>query len=494
MDIDHGLHWIRENLVVPTGMLAGEPFVIERWQEEWVRDAYGEKVRSAGLSVARKNGKSGLIAALLLCHLVGPWNRPQWRGAVTSLTGLLAKELRMAVEQTAFSSGVDMQLDIRLSPTPGVIHGKHGARLDFIAADKASGHAIGVDLALIDEMGLLQENQRPLVNAMFSSTSSRNGKFMGISIQGDGPMFAELEMRKDDPSVLFRRWAGPAECDLLDEDAWRDANPGLGTIKSYDYMVDAARRATSNPSDQSYFRAYDLNQNLDPSREMICSVSDWVNLYDRDCVLGGEPVVLGVDLGGSTSMSCVVAIGLESQVLRVFGAFGDSPTLLDRGRADGVDIRYTMMEAHGELRTYWGRLVPVSQFLYDVFDELEQSECRIEAVGFDRYRKAEMYQALQDAGLRIPVEARGQGASATADGSADVRSFQKLVLDQRIKCRPSLMMESAIASSTIRRDGAGNPALDKANSRGRIDALSAAVIAAGLFDRKPESEIQFQLV
>ena len=45
----------------------------------------------------------------------------------------------------------------------------------------------------------------------------------------------------------------------------------------------------------------------------------------------------------------------------------------------------------------------------------------------------------------------------------------------------------AISKSTVRRDGNGNPALDKSTSRGRIDVLSAAVIAAGLaepeFDR-----------
>ena len=46
-----------------------------------------------GLSVARKNGKSGVIAAVLLAHLAGPLNRPEWRGIVTSMTGELAKEL-----------------------------------------------------------------------------------------------------------------------------------------------------------------------------------------------------------------------------------------------------------------------------------------------------------------------------------------------------------------------------------------------------------------
>ena len=41
-------------------------------------------------------------------------------------------------------------------------------------------------------------------------------------------------------------------------------------------------------------------------------------------------------------------------------------------------------------------------------------------------------------------------------------------------------MRKAIADSSIRYDEAGNPALLKASEKGRIDALSATVIAAGL--------------
>ena len=47
----------------------------------------------------------------------------------------------------------------------------------------------------------------------------------------------------------------------------------------------------------------------------------------------------------------------------------------------------------------------------------------------------------------------------------------------------------------MRRDANGNPALDKASSRGRIDVLSAAVIAAGLaepaFDRPERRPVRF---
>ena len=52
----------------------------------------------------------------------------------------------------------------------------------------------------------------------------------------------------------------------------------------------------------------------------------------------------------------------------------------------------------------------------------------------------------------------------------------------RASCGPrkACYLETAIKESVIRRDGAGNPALDKARKNARIDALSAFVIAEGL--------------
>ena len=44
-------------------------------------------------------------------------------------------------------------------------------------------------------------------------------------------------------------------------------------------------------------------------------------------------------------------------------------------------------------------------------------------------------------------------------------------------------MVSAITESRLRYDGNGNPALDKGRQKGRIDALSAAVLAVGLGSR-----------
>ena len=483
LDIAAGIDWIQDTLIVPTGLLQGQPFVLQDWQIDWIQNALRDDVRYAGISIARKCGKSSLLATMFLAWLVGPWNRPQWRGLVTSIDGGAAEELRLLIQQTAEASGIELQ--IRVSPKPGKAYGLRGARLDFLAADDSSGHAAGADIACVDEAGQLSPNRRNLWNAMISCISGRNGKFFALGIQGDSPMFRELESRAGSPAVYWIRYQAPSDCDLLDESAWRAANPALGSIKSLEYMRDEAQRASENPANQNHFRAYDLNQNLNPENEMLIPLSALEAITDENAVLANERVVIGIDLGETASFSACTAIGMDTGVMRVWGAIGDDPPLMARGRNDGCDNAYVLMEKQGDLKTYPGKYPKTEQFLHDVFADLKASGCTVAAIGTDRYRKGRNEQAQIEANIRAPIFWRGRGASATADGSADIAAFQRLVYDKAIRCRPSLQIRHAIQNSTIKRPDGINAKLQQSHSRGRIDVLSAAVIAAGLYEKRP---------
>ena len=167
--------------------------------------------------------------------------------------------------------------------------------------------------------------------------------------------------------------------------------------------------------------------------------------------------------------------------METWQAFGDVPALADRARRDNAP--YAEMRERGELRTYPGRVVHPAAFLADVAADLAGS--RVAAAAADSYKDSEVRDFLDRGGVRWPIEFRRVGAGK--DGGADVRSFQRLVIQRRVRLAPSLSLVTGIAKSTIRRDGNGNPGLDKATGKGRIDVLSAAVIAAGLaesaFDR-----------
>ena len=471
--------WAEATLKVPTGPLRGQPFKIPTWQREWITGAMGPGKREAGLSCARKNGKTGLVAAIVLAHMVGPLHVPDWRAVVVSLTGSLAAELRGAIEKTAEISGLN--LNVYRSPLPGHILGPAGTRCDILASDKATGHAIGADLAILDEAGLLQETSRDLWAAVYSSVGGRNGRLMAISIRGDGPMFSELADRSGAREVFWTEYAAPDDCALDDPVAWGAANPGLQDgIKSASYMVDASARAGASVADARLFRAHDLNQPGNPTAQTLVDVADWLacechveDLPDRD-----GRVVVGFDAGGSSSMTAAVAIW-ESGRMESYAAFPDDPPILNRSRADGVGARYQTMQDRGELWVYEGRTTPVGTFLSDVAASIQQ---RPHAVSCDFYRKTDVMDGMTAAGLSTwPMEWRRMGTGP--EGSQDVRAFQRLVLARMIAARESLLVRSALADSLVRYDGNGNQALDKRRQKGRIDVLAAGVLACGLWER-----------
>ena len=163
-------------------------------------------------------------------------------------------------------------------------------------------------------------------------------------------------------------------------------------------------------------------------------------------------------------------------------------------RVEGADgARYDLMDQRGELKLYPGRVTPVDGFMSDVAADLQG--VNVKRMAADGYKDAEVKDFLDRAGLHWQPEFRRVGAGK--DGGRDVRALQRLILNRRLKLADSLALVTAVSKSQIRRDGNGNPALDKKDSLGRIDLLSAAVIAAGLaepeFDRKPSRGVYIGL-
>ena len=259
--------WAAATLIVPPGHpLAGEPMALPDFAVDFLRD--GWLAHESALTMGRKNAKSAICAVLALGHLVGPLRTPGWRGAVASVTKEKAAELRGQVAAIAEASG--LEVTVRRSPYPGAIVSATGT-LETLSSDRTAGHASSYDLVIVDETGLLPERSRELLAGLRSSVSAKGGRVLHISVRGDSPLFAEV---LDNPATVAHVYAAPAGCKLDDEAAWAAANPGLGTIKQRAYMRAECERIRGAPTDEPSFRAFDLNEALSPTREMILSPDD----------------------------------------------------------------------------------------------------------------------------------------------------------------------------------------------------------------------------
>ena len=464
--------WAESTLIVPVGLLAGKSFVIEDWQKNFLRDALQTGVREAALCTPRKQGKSGLIAALVLYYLAGPGNRSNWRAIIVSLTGALAKELRKQISEIALASGLDSVRSYN-SPTPGRVTGLNNASLDCLAADKSSGHAVGVDLALVDESGLLDESKRGLWDAVYSSVSTRDGRVLYISIRGASPMYEELRERRGQTGVVWHEYAADENADLLDREQWHKANPALGRIKSLAYMEDAARRAVESPLAAAGFRSLDLNLPGTPNQPNILDVADYQRAVTDALPPRSGDCVVSLDAGGATAFTAACAYWADTGRCEIYAGVGGIPDIAARGQGDGVQDRYSRMQRRGELWVYPDlRVTPLAEFLTDVAERL--ADVRVTAVVADDYRKASVMDSLPASWGNADFVLR---RAVWKEATEDITAFQGAVIGGKVAFPESLALASAIQESRLDFDKGGNCRLEKQRANGRIDTLSAAVLA-----------------
>lgn len=201
-------------------------------------------------------------------------------------------------------------------------------------------------------------------------------------------------------------------------------------------------------------------------------MDEWLSCEVAELPPRQGSVVIGIDLGGSASMTAAAFYWPETGRLECLGTFPSRPSLLDRGQNDGVAGRYVEMQDRGELSTLGDATVPVAAWLKEVMAHVEGEP--VSALTADRYKQAELGEAIDRAGIRAPVIWRGQGFK---DGGEDVERFRRAAYDGKVRSAPSLLLRSAFADAVCLRDPANNLKLAKARSTGRIDAAAATVLA-----------------
>ena len=179
-------------------------------------------------------------------------------------------------------------------------------------------------------------------------------------------------------------------------------------------------------------------------------------------------------------MSCLAVFHGDSRTLEVFGAFGDKPSLADRGKADGVGDLYIRLAKSGLLKTYPGEVTDAALFFRDMSDRYGN----VRMAGGDEFRKAEINDVVSAANLPWDIHWQGR-AKEVAYG---IRAFQRVFAAGDLTLNPNGLLENAIAGSVLRFTPDGNPILDKSKNRARIDALTACCQAVGLWFRHRDDD------
>lgn len=480
-----------ERLKIPEGPKAGQKLRLANFQKDFVFGALDPANMVAVLSIGRGNAKTALSAGLALGSVMGEWDRQPKReillaarnrdqakicfGFLVSFVNSLPKSKR-----ELFTIRRGSRLEVEFA-------GNGGGLARCIAADGRSILGGAPTLAILDERAAWErEKGDALENAILSGLGKRNGKALIISTSApdDANTFSRW-MDEPPPGTYVQEHRPPFGLPADDRESLLIANPGAieGIGASLEWLQAQARRAIARGGTAlSSFRNLNRNERVSTDdRSVLITVDEWLGAEVSPDALparAGE-CILGVDLGGSRSMSAAAFYWPATGRLEAVGTFPAKPGLADRGAADGVSGRYLEMQERGELSTLGENTVPPGPWLASVIKLVEGAQ--ITCIVGDRFRHAEFMEAIQAAKLRAPFIWRGFGWK---DGSEDIERFRRAVFDGHVKSRPSLLLRSAFADAVTLVDPAGNHKLAKSRSLGRIDAAAAAILAVSEGSRR----------
>ena len=485
------MRFIEKYCRIPEGAMVGQPLRLAEFQEAFIRSIYDNPhgTRRAYKSVARKNGKTGEIAALLLAHLVGPEARPNSQIA----SGAMSRDqaaLVFGLASKMVTLNPDLQKHVRIVPSSKKLLGlPRNVEFRALAADGKTAHGLSLALAILDEVGQVSGPQSAFVDAVVTSQGAHENPLL-IVISTQAPTDADLlstwlddAAQSKDPKIVSHVYSAEADAEVMDVRAWAAANPALDLFRSREDLQEQARQADRMPSAENTFRNLGLNQRVSTVSPFV-SQSVWAanggdpGVYPQP----GVPTYAGLDLSGRTDLTAFVLIQWSEGRWRIYPYFWTPESgLHDRAKRDRVP--YDVWVREGYLQTTPGATVDYEYVATQMGEACADLDLRV--VMYDRWRMDLLQKELDRIGVDLPLEPMGQGFK---DMSPALDGLEAELLNERMAHGAHPVLTMCAANAVTVKDPAGNRKLDKHKATGRIDGMVALAMALAGAGRQEEEE------
>ena len=526
-------------LVFAQNRWAGEPFVLETWQEQFIREFYGVQVlddegnwvryrRYLYTEIPKKNGKTELAAGLGLYHLLADGEKLPLVGIFAVDKGnadTLYKAARYMVEHTALSQPahrplvwcVDSIREIRtrfgglMKVYSNDVDNKNGPSFSAILCDELhawngrGGRARWNIIVNGSNAARLQQTVLVLTTAGNDPDRTSIGWEVHENCRrilawrrgeperpedGDDPqwlpvMYGISALTGDDPERI-------AALDIYDEALWKACNPNYGVILKPRQFRDEARAAKQSESAERSFRWLRLNQ------WVATKDVGWIPLtiYDKTQIgpsgkaereawiaenLTGKTCYGGLDLSMTTDLTAFVLIfppqpGLDTWVM-LPQAWRPMDGVTDAEKRDHVS--YTDWERAGFLHLCPGDLVDYTEVENAVYEAAQLYD--LQCVGLDPALSRTLVQRLtrsvNDAGEPKPAISCIDIPQGIMHMSPPTKELGDLIRKHEMLHIHNTCARWCFGNARCYVDANENIKLLKNRSIGRIDITVAWVIA-----------------
>ncbi len=495
-DAAHAVKFFREGLQHTLGPKAGQPFILEPWQERIVCELFGwydaaglRRYRHAYIEVPRKNGKTTLCAGIALYLLLadeeaGPmvYSAAADRGQA----GLVFDEAKRMIHASPILSQVAEIYQHSIAAPRS--NGSYKA----LSAEAYTKHGLNPSGIIFDE--LHAQPNRELWDVLNTATGSRlqpltvaitTAGYDRHSICWQQHEYAERVIADPavDPRFFGCIFAATEDADWKDPKVWRAANPNLGVSLQMEHLEGECAKAQELPEYENTFRRLHLNQWTEQDVRWL-SMDLWrensveVNHADLLESLKGERCWAGLDLASTQDLTALVLafpdFSDEDVDRRVrLLAWHWAPEENARRREKRDRVPYRMWAEKGYLKLTPGDVTDYS-YIRAKLRELS-TDFNIEIVGYDPYNARHLALECIEDGINMV-----EFPQSIMNFAGPTKLFERLLLARKMEHGHNPLLTWQAGNVTVKRDANDNLRPDKAKSTEKIDGIVASIMAVGL--------------
>ena len=472
------------------GEWRGRRLELEPWQQFVVGSLFGwrrrdgtRRFRTAYIEIPRKNGKSTLVAAIVLLatFLDGEPGAEGYCAATMRDQARIVFDI--AREMVSLNPALRERIEVRrhdvisersgsfLRPLSADAHRLDGLNPHAVAIDELHAHPTGEVVQVMKTA--VGSRREPLLVEITTAGNNRH------SVCWQEREFASRVLDPHDPAQgdsLFAFVTGLDEGDdWRDPASWEKANPNWGVSVKEDSFRADCERAQAMPSEQNSFRQKRLNEWVNQAVRAI-DMAVWDEggePFDEDTLIGRR-CFGGLDLARTRDVSAFVLLfppEAADETWKVLARYWiPDEDITERSRRDRVPYERWRHEE---------RIVATPGNVTD-FDFIEDevltlsTRYEIAEVAFDRTFAGQITTHLGEEGLTmVPF---GQGYR---DMGHPTDEMMRLLISRRLQHGGCPVLRWMADNLVVVKGPAGTDKPDKQKSREKIDGIVALVMALG---------------
>ena len=450
------------------------------------------RFRKAYISLARKNGKSLIVAGIALYEFLFGKNPIASRQVVAAANtkdqaGIV---FRMLKSQLMALRSVSKEVKKRTTVRRYDIESSDESTVKPLSSDADTLDGLDVLCGILDEYGEAKDTS--IIEVLESSQSQQlEGLILLISTATknlNGPMYSieypfvekllDGEVKGD--AYLALCWEMDSLAEVDDESNWIKANPLFEIPEAYDSMMEHKRNSLDEyrgKSDLSGWLTKEMNFWVQSSKDSFVTTEEWeavkaTNKYD----IKGRKVYIGIDLARTsdmTAVSWIIPIEEDKKLLLDTHGFVSSVGGMDHKQSiDKIPYRQYQTQGLIHISEREDGLIDTAEMCEWIKDFIDYNELQLMGIYYDPFMADNAVIAL---GKNYPKKLI-EVPQRINYLSSPTRALRELIRRKEVLHNNNPLLTRA-CHNAILKEYNDSIAIDKSMNRNKIDPLDALINA-----------------